>query len=223
MGKWHLIQNQQRLREIFKEPPFISYRKGKSLKDLLVRAKLWRSYYFQHDLVQESCDARRLFLTISFLDLYLDKNNIRCSRTTLKRDKIDIVAAHIARSLVNGADMVNDEEDDVEDEESDDEYENDVVLEEIGEENDQEEATDTGEKSDTDQDYDESDNESDVGNDYEDDEDSEKDDHDDHDVGDNEGLQISDILCTTKSGRTCGTWKARYLFYWLKFDVQKET
>ena len=22
MGKWHLIQNQQRLREIFKEPPF---------------------------------------------------------------------------------------------------------------------------------------------------------------------------------------------------------
>ena len=102
MGKWHLIQNQQRLREIFKEPPVISYRKGKSLKDLLVRAKLWRSYYFQYDLVQESCDARRLFLTISFLDLYLDKHHIRCSRTTLKRDKVDIVAAHIARSLVIG-------------------------------------------------------------------------------------------------------------------------
>ena len=42
MGKWQLKQNQQRLREIFKEPPLISYRKGKSLKDLLVRAKLWR-------------------------------------------------------------------------------------------------------------------------------------------------------------------------------------
>ena len=40
MGKWHLLQNQQRLREIFKEPPLISYHKGKSLKDLLVRAKL---------------------------------------------------------------------------------------------------------------------------------------------------------------------------------------
>ena len=39
MGKWHLIQNQLRLREIFKEPP-ISYRMGKSLKDLLVTAKL---------------------------------------------------------------------------------------------------------------------------------------------------------------------------------------
>ena len=31
MGKWHLIQNQQRLREIFKKTPIISYRKGKSL------------------------------------------------------------------------------------------------------------------------------------------------------------------------------------------------
>ena len=142
-------------------------------------------------------------MKVCFLDLYLDKHHIRCSRATLKRDKLDIVAAHIARSLVNGADMLNDEEDDVEDEESDDEYENDVVLEEIGEESDQEEATDTGEKSDTDQDYDESDNESDVGNDYEDDEDSDKDDYDDGVVGDNEGLQISDILCTTKSGRTC--------------------
>ena len=77
------------------------------------------------------------------------------------------------------------------------------VLEEIGEESDQEEVTDTGEKSDADQDYDESDNVSDVGNDYEDDEDSDKDDYDDNDVGDNEGLQISDILCTP--GRTCRT------------------
>ena len=153
-------------------------------------------------------------LKVCFLDLYLDKHHIRCSRATLKRDKIDIVAAHIARSLVNGADMLSDEEDDVEDEESDDEYENDVVLEEIGEESYQEEATDTGEKSDTDQDDDESDNESDpandyedVGNGYEDDEDSDKDDYDDNDVDGNDGLQISDILCTTKSGERAGHGK----------------
>ena len=38
--KWHLIQNQPLLREIYKEPPLISYRKGKSLKDMLVKAKL---------------------------------------------------------------------------------------------------------------------------------------------------------------------------------------
>ena len=88
-----------------------------------------------------------------------------------------------------------------------------VVLEEIGEKSVQEEATDTGEKSDTDQDYDERDNESDVGNDYEDAEDNDKGDYDDDDVGDNEDLQISDVLCATKSGRTCRTWKARYLYY----------
>ena len=40
MGKWHLIQNQPYLRNIFKEPPLISYRKGKSLKDTQVGAKL---------------------------------------------------------------------------------------------------------------------------------------------------------------------------------------
>ena len=40
MGKWHLIENQPQLRNIFKEPPIISYRKGKSLKDILVKAKL---------------------------------------------------------------------------------------------------------------------------------------------------------------------------------------
>ena len=40
LKKWHLIQNQPLLRQIFKEPPIISYRKGKSLRDLLVRAEL---------------------------------------------------------------------------------------------------------------------------------------------------------------------------------------
>ena len=33
MAKWHLIQNQPVLREIFKDPPILSYRKGRSLKD----------------------------------------------------------------------------------------------------------------------------------------------------------------------------------------------
>ena len=40
MSKWHLIQNQPLLREIYKEPPIISYKRGKSLKDILVRSKL---------------------------------------------------------------------------------------------------------------------------------------------------------------------------------------
>ena len=40
MSKWHLIQNQPLLSEIYKEPPIISYKRGKSLKDILVRSKL---------------------------------------------------------------------------------------------------------------------------------------------------------------------------------------
>ena len=34
MSKWHLIQNQPLLRKIFKNPPLISYRKGRSLNFL---------------------------------------------------------------------------------------------------------------------------------------------------------------------------------------------
>ena len=40
MNKWHLIKKQPLLNEIFKEPPLTSYKKGRSLKDILVRAKL---------------------------------------------------------------------------------------------------------------------------------------------------------------------------------------
>ena len=43
MAKWHLVKNQPVLREIFKDPPILSYRKGRSLKHILVRAELWRS------------------------------------------------------------------------------------------------------------------------------------------------------------------------------------
>ena len=40
LKNWHLVQNQPRLRQIFKQPPILSYKKGKSLKDMLVRAKI---------------------------------------------------------------------------------------------------------------------------------------------------------------------------------------
>ena len=40
MENWRLIENQPMLKTIFKNPPIISYKRGKSLKDMLVRAKL---------------------------------------------------------------------------------------------------------------------------------------------------------------------------------------
>ena len=39
MKHWHIIQQQPKLAHIFKQPPIVSYRKEKSLKDILVRAK----------------------------------------------------------------------------------------------------------------------------------------------------------------------------------------
>ena len=38
--KMESYKNQPLLRQIFKEPPIISFKKGKSLKDMLVRAKI---------------------------------------------------------------------------------------------------------------------------------------------------------------------------------------
>ena len=38
--EWHLIESQPLLNDIFKERPIVSYKKGSSLKDILVRAKL---------------------------------------------------------------------------------------------------------------------------------------------------------------------------------------
>jgi len=40
MENWSSIENQPLLKTIFKKPPIISYKRGKSLKDMLVRAKL---------------------------------------------------------------------------------------------------------------------------------------------------------------------------------------
>ena len=40
MKNWHLIEQQPLLSEIYKKPPLVSYKRGRSVKDILVRAKL---------------------------------------------------------------------------------------------------------------------------------------------------------------------------------------
>ena len=119
----------------------------------------------------------------------------------MKQDKVDIVAAHIARSIVNNDAMIS-EGHDVEDEE----YGDDVVLEEIsGDDSDEDETTDTAQESEkmtvrvtmtarT------------MYSDYDDNDDDADDDNDDSgggvsdaiNEGSDEEVQISDILCTTK-------------------------
>ena len=43
MKHWRIIQQQPKLQKIFNQPPIVSYRKEKSLKDILVRAKILQS------------------------------------------------------------------------------------------------------------------------------------------------------------------------------------
>ena len=40
MANWSLIENQPLLKTIFKRPPIISYKRSKSLEDMLVRTKM---------------------------------------------------------------------------------------------------------------------------------------------------------------------------------------
>ena len=53
MKNWHLIEQQPLLSEIYKNPPLISHKKGRSLKDILVRAKLWKRLFWT--CTGESC------------------------------------------------------------------------------------------------------------------------------------------------------------------------
>ncbi|PFX11811.1 hypothetical protein AWC38_SpisGene24338 [Stylophora pistillata] len=132
---------------------------------------------------------------------------------SIEQDKVDIVATHIARSIVNN-DAMNNEEDDFEAEESDEEYRDDVVLEEIGGESDEDETTETAQQNENDEDDNEGDddNEDNDNRDYDADDDRDEDDDNDDSSGGvsddvNEGnnddnseeVQISDIVCTTKS------------------------
>ena len=73
--------------------------------------------YDDYDWTLQYREGQLRKLKVSSLDLYLHKHGISCTRRTLKQDKVDTVAAHIARSIVNN-DAMNNEEDDVEDEES---------------------------------------------------------------------------------------------------------
>ena len=52
MKNWHLIEQQPFLSEIYKDTPLVSYRRGRSLKDILVRAKLWKR--LKHALVSRA-------------------------------------------------------------------------------------------------------------------------------------------------------------------------
>ena len=121
-------------------------------------------------------------------------------------------------------DAMNNEEDQVEEEESDEEYLDNVGLQENGDDSEEDETTESEKDEDDSEDDDDSKDADNSG--YNDDDDDDHDDDNDDSGGslsgavnessndyNSEEVQISDILSTTKSGRTCRTWKGRYLCY----------
>ena len=73
MEKWHLIQNQPLLREIYKDPPLISYRKeGKRLKTCLLKQN-YKGFY-QHNEhtagVAQVCQPHFTYLGVEVIVLH---------------------------------------------------------------------------------------------------------------------------------------------------------
>ena len=70
MNNWVIIQNQPLLKNIYTKPPIISYKKGKSLKGTLVRAKIYfkAKMHRYHNSLGESVQAchNLLFSPVKF-------------------------------------------------------------------------------------------------------------------------------------------------------------
>ena len=88
-------------------------------------------------------------LTVSTLEMYLDKRNIKCAKGLLKQGKLDVISTNIARILVQR--LTREEEDVDEDDDLDDELDgDDMALGEIGKDSESEEEFDDDDNSDDD-------------------------------------------------------------------------
>ena len=103
MQNWHIIQNQPLLNAIFKNPPILSHRRGKSLTDMLVKAKLWRLHTFTVKSRRESVQACRqsLFAICSIYRLRMQRKCCprwkQTTRETLsKRGKLERIVNRVS-------------------------------------------------------------------------------------------------------------------------------
>ena len=128
-------------------------------------------------------------LNVSVLDMYLREKNLKVPKGMLKKGKLELVTADIARSVIKRLTTAErtDEHEGNEEEHSDEEEE-DIILEQIGD-------TDSDRESDC-----SSDNEDDV------DENESESDIDDR----NEDDVLTSLFHTTRFGRTATTWKKQF-------------
>ena len=78
MSKGYLIQDQPPLREIYNEPPIISYKRAKLLRDILVRPKLSGHVSHYHELMSH------VGLSTPSTD-GLDQRSLKCERKLRSR------------------------------------------------------------------------------------------------------------------------------------------
>lgn len=127
-------------------------------------------------------------LNVSVLDMYLREKNLQVPKGMLKKGKLELVTADIARSVIKRlttAEQTDEQEGNVE--ELSDEEEEDIILEEIGD-NDSDRESDCC--SDNEEDVDENDSESDLADRHEDD--------------------VTSLFHITRFGRTATTWKKQF-------------
>ena len=68
MKHWQLIENQPLLRQIYKEPPIISYKRGSSLNDILLRIKGYKHEGGKRESgFSLSCDMLQIYRAINWL------------------------------------------------------------------------------------------------------------------------------------------------------------
>lgn len=144
-------------------------------------------------------DGQLKKLKLSTLELYIEKNKLNCRRGMIKQDKVDVITAHIVRHIVRNANTENDESDTEDEDEEDDA----LVVHEIGSDS---------EDSDSDSDESGAVEESDMsGTDLPPSSTSENN-MEDNINNDEIDVDVNELLCTTRSGRTCRTWKGRSLY-----------
>ena len=133
---------------------------------------------------------------VSVLDMYIREQNMKVPKGMLKKGKLGLVTADIARSAIKRLTTAErtDEHEDNEAMKWCDEEEEDVALQQIG---------------DTDSDG-QCDNSSDGDDDFEEKE---------SDSDDSSGDDIASLFHTTRFGRTATTWKKQLIIFFVTYNI----
>ena len=91
MQQWSLIQNQPLLKTISKPPPIISYKRGKSLKDILVRAKTLKAHAsLRRKPHREVCVGMSMTFSSLKSEVRSPKSEVRSPKSEVRSPKSEV-------------------------------------------------------------------------------------------------------------------------------------